>query len=402
MADQENREDRLADRNLRMIGQRLALPADPTPLQQAAWKQTPTQPRIVQLDDHPSFPERGVRFVRRHRFLTIATSAVAASIVLAVLLVTPHGAIVEASIIFNSLRQTLLDGFQVTFENIGDDGVYVDGQVVVVLRPARGADPRVVGVMDPSDLEVESVYAEVHLRGDDSDEDKAGLDLQAILALSDESQWAYLKMAGLPNKTLEDEPLAWALVGLTGGGLLLDLDGMRDLLDPEAAEGIEEAASGPARGADDVGRRAGRDAAGPNDIAQLVKDFLIGRAGAEQIDRMLVLIARTARDVSLAEVKPGLHVLTVREFKLDAVAADDAAQLADMTLEVTYREGSGIASAVLEHIGKYDGTLRLSPIDGYLDRSWFNKRNVIRPGVTTVWDMSSLKPMLKRVLDRDD
>ena len=397
MADQENREDRLADRNLRMIGRRLALPADPTARQQAGWKRGPARVTAAERDEYPSHSLRGARFVQRHRLLAVATSAIAAAIVLAVLLVTPRGARVEAGVIFDSLRQTLLDGFRVTFERIGDEGVYVDGQVAVALRPVKGAVRPARAAVDPSELEVESVYAEVRLQGDDSDENKAGLDLQAVLALSDESQWAYLRMTGLPDRTLEDQPLAWVLVGLTGGGLLLDLDGMRDLLDTRPAQA-------PGVGAPTVtaAARPGRGAAGQNDIAQLVKDFLIGRAGAEQIDRMLVLIARTARDVSLAEVEPGLHVLKVREFKLDAVAADDAAQLADMTLEVTYRAGGGIESAVLEHIGRYDGTLRLLPIGGRLEQSLFDKRGVIRPGATNVWDLSSLKPLLERLLDRED
>ena len=138
MADQENREDRLADQNLRLIGRRLRLPPDPTPQQQAFWKQEPTHSAAEHFE-HRSFPARGARFVRRHRLLTVATSAIAASIVLAVLLVTPRGAIVEASMILSSLRQTLLDGFQMSFESIGDEGVYVDGQVIVTLRPVAGA-----------------------------------------------------------------------------------------------------------------------------------------------------------------------------------------------------------------------------------------------------------------------
>ena len=89
-------------------------------------------------------------------------------------------------------------------------------------------------------------------------------------------------------------------------------------------------------------------------------------------------------------------------FKLDTLAADDAAQLADMTLEVTYREGSGIESAVLEHIGQYDGRLRLLPIAGSIDPSLFDRRDVIRRGATTVWDLSSLRPLLERLFGRND
>jgi hypothetical protein len=396
MSDHDHREDRLLDRNLQMIGGRLILPSDPTPRQQAAWKQASTSSPSPQPDGPPSLSTRGVRFVRRHRLLTAATSAVAAGIVLAVLLVTPHGARVEASVILDTLRKTLLDGFQVTFERIGDEGVYVDGQVAVALRPAGTAIQHARRAVDPSTLEVESIYAEVRVRGDESDENKAGLDLQAVLALNDETQWAYLKMRGLPDKTLADEPLGWVLVGLTGSGLLLDFDGVRSLLDTRLT-----AAPAVAPTTLNAPSRVGHAAAAQNSIAQLVKDFLIGRAGADQIDRVLMLIAQTARDVRLAESEPGLHVLTVREFRLDALAAEDAAQLADMTLEVTYREGSGIESATLEHIGPYDGVLWLSPISCGVDERRFDQRNVIQPGVTTVWDLSSLRLLLERSFSRD-
>lgn len=402
MSDHENHEDRLADRNLRMIGRRLALPADPTFRQQAAWKHRPAWSPTAQRAEHVSLSARGAQFVRRHRQLTVATTAIAAAIVLAVLLVMPRGAMVEAGMIFSSLRQTLLDGFQMTFENIGDEGVYVDGRVIVTLRPVAEAALPMARTVDPSELEVESVYAEAHLQSGDSEEDQAGLDLHAVLALSDESQWAYLKTAGLPDQALEDEPLAWVFFGLTGGGLLLDLDGMRDLLEPKAAESPEDAAPRGEQNAGAVRGHPERGAPGESGVAQLVKDFLIGRAGADQIDRTLALIAHTARDVSLAEVEPGLHVLKVREFKLDTLAADGAAQLANVTLEVTYREGSGIESAVLEHIGPYGGTLWLSPITGYVDQGLFDKRNVARPRATAVWDLSALKPVLQRLLARND
>jgi len=48
MVDQNDREDRLVDRNLRMIGQRLRLPADPTASQQSAWKRESDATRAAQ------------------------------------------------------------------------------------------------------------------------------------------------------------------------------------------------------------------------------------------------------------------------------------------------------------------------------------------------------------------
>ncbi len=397
MADQTNHEDRLADRNLRMIGQRLQLPADPTERQQAAWKRASEAPRAVERPVHPSIPERGARFVRRHRFLAAATSAVAAAIVLAVLLATPRGAVVEAHTIFNSLRQTLLDGFQITLEKIGDEGVWVDGKVLVALQAAKGMDATTGVPADPSRLGIESVYAEVRVRGDGLHPKTAGLDLQAVLALHDGVEWVYVKIGGLPNELLEESPTACMFVSLAGGGLLLDVDGVRDLLDADRL-GLQAAAA----------RRADRGPARPvndeDDLSELYTDFLYGRAGGQQIDRVVTLLAESARDVAVAEVEPGLHVLTARDFTLEAGSADakEVATLARIVLEVAYRKGRGIEWVVVRNVGAYDGTLRLAPIGDRLDPALFDKGRLIEPGVTTVVDLSGLQPMLEQMIGGDD
>jgi len=313
--------------------------------------------------------------------------SVAAAVVLATMLITPGGSMVEAGVILKSLRLTLLDGFQVTFENIGDDGVFVDGTLMVTLRPAGDAGRGAAGRVEPSLLEVESAYARMRLQGDPADERKAGLDLQGVAALSDSSQWAYLKMSGFPQWTIQDRPLTQALIGMTSCGFLLDLGDMRDVLNADAAPQSASA-------------REAMDYAEPSGAAQLIKDFLIGRAGADQIDHILALIARTARDISLMETEPGLLVLRVREFNVEALDPQDAAQLKNMTLQVRYRAGSGIESAILEHIGKYDGAMRLAPIRGKLDDDLLDKRRIIQPGMTAVLDVSVIKPLLERLFNR--
>ena len=398
MADQKNLEDRLADRNLEMIGRRLDLP-EPTELQQARWKQTSTadwerEALNIERERPGSIPVGALKqdgFVRRHRRLTIATSAVAACIVLGVLLITPRGSTVEAGTIIESLRRTLLDGFQVVFENIGDEGVYVNGRVLVALRPIGGTKPlNGTRGLDPARLEVESVYAEANLLGDGFDDDMAGLDWRVNLALSDQSQWAFLKLSGMPNRIPAEEPLVQLIIGLTNNGLLLDLDGLRDPTVPEDHSNQADALPLPARNADGEKSAA-------NDFAQLIKDFLIGRAGAEQIDRLLVLIASTARDIRLVETEPGLQVLTVGEFRLDTLESGYA-QLADMTLEVRYRVGVGIESARLTHIGAYDGTLRLAPLGDGIAPILLDKRSFVHPQTTIVWKLYVLKPLLQLIL----
>ena len=387
MAEPENHEDRLFDQNLRLLAHYVDCP-EPTQAQMARWKQETDTNGDRAYDDARS-PGGPFRFIKRRRMLTLATSALAAGIALVVFLVTPHGATVEAGIILHSLRQTLLDGFEMTFERIGEDGVYVDGRLAVTLRPRVGTSRFHDGRDDPSLLEVGSLFAEARLRGEETSEAKAGLDLQATLALCDSTQWAYLKTSGLPNWTIEDEPLAWAIVGLTSNGLLIDL-GDSPLL-PELRD---------ASGAELDSRSVKASSRPVTDPAQLIKDFLVGRAGADQIDHVLALIAQTARDVDLREIEPGLHVLRVGRFNLSALGTDGAVKLADMTLEVRYRQGRGIESAVLEHLGAYDGLLRLTPLNDGLDPVLFDKRAAVRSRLTTVWDVSAIKPLLQLVYDR--
>ena len=388
MAERDNQEDRQFDQNLRLFTGHLECP-EPTLLQEARWKQPPVMK--TETDTEPTRIAGGTRFLRRHRLFTLITSAFAAGIALAVFLITPHGATVEAGIILRSLRQTLLDGFEMSLERIGEEGVYVDGRLVVTLRPRNGAERSLGERLEPSELEVASLYAEARLQGDPADESKAGLDLQAILALCDTTQWAYLKTSGLPNWPLEDKPLAWAIVGVTSGGLLIDLGNSPFLEELRAAD---RHVAG-----DSVGMPSARYNSDP---AQLIKDFLVGRAGTEQIDHALALIAQTARDIELREVEPGLHVLHVGRFKLDSLAADGAAKLADMTLEVRYRQGQGIESAVLEHLGAYDGALRLTPVKADIDPVLFHKESAIQSRPLTVLDISAVKPLLERIFNHDE
>ena len=210
MADQNNHEDRLADRNLRMIGRRLALPEEPTPQQQASWKQDPRVGR-AHGPEQPSGRERRVRFARQRRFVALATSAMAAAVVLAVLLIAPQGSVVHASTILDSLRQALLNGFQIELRDLGRDGVHVDGRFVMTLKSPDGP-LGAGGVLEPTSLRYESLYSNVRLWTDNSRNDEAGLDLHATVALSERGQWAYFKTSKLPRKLLEERPLGVAAV----------------------------------------------------------------------------------------------------------------------------------------------------------------------------------------------
>lgn len=387
VSDCDNERDRMFDRNLREFGRRVGIP-EPTRGQQSRWQAAPSA-ATMRTADVPC----GAGVLRsggRRRTLALFSSALAAGIALAVFLVTPRGATVEAGTILRSLRQTLLDGFEINFKGIGENGVFADGRLAVALRPRSGTSAAHMGV-DPSALaefEVESLYAEVNLRGDLADAGKSGLDWQAILALGDGAQWAYIRAHGLPNWTFKDQPLACTIVGLTSNGLLVDFGERRLLKELRERERV-------ARASDQV-QTASQVRGG---AARLVKDFLVGRAGAEQIDHVLALIAQTAREIQLREVEPGLYILRVSRFNLDSLASGEAEKLAAMTLEVRYRQGQGIESALLEHLGQYDGTLRLAPLADGIEPLVLAKRQELSSGPVTVWDVSAIQPLLERCIN---
>jgi hypothetical protein len=423
MTDQDNHEDRLADQNLRLIGRHLKLPPDPTQRQQSAWKKTTDVARPADHTAGPPLSQRGASFMKRHRSLTLATSAAAATIVIAVLFSTPRGAVVEASTIFNSLRQTLLDGFQLTLSDIGEDGVRVDGEILVTLKPREDGGVQVSDQFDPALLQAESFYFDVSARADESSEELAGLDIQMTMALNEQNQWMYFKMLGLPEELLEQEPMAWAVVGMASSGVLIQMDGLvgdwGEILYFESEDDEATDPKGTATASISVKTEPGDDhqaltataggtfepklsLTGDGEIERLLRDFLTGRATGEQIDEFYALIAEAAEDVSVDEDPDGRYVLTARDFKLDEADEEDAAMVGAMILQIVYREGTGIESASLENVGEYGGTLRLAPISGGIDASLFDQERVIEPGVTKVWDLSSLAPLIQESLRGED
>lgn len=402
MADQRGHEDWWADRNLRMIGRRLPLPADPTARQRACWKRTERVVRRAGTGEPLSFPERGVRFVRRHRLLTVMTTAAAAVIVLAVLLVTPRSAVVEASTIFGSLRQTLLDGFELTFEDIGQDGVHADGRLVVVFRSPAAEQASAAAHFDRSGPIAESLYLELHAWAVKSDSSFDRLDVRLAAALSDARQWVYVRTAALPERLLKERPLAWLLMGLTGGGAVLELDGLWGdwnrpvtqggaLCEPGEAEIPGDDATSAVGGSPGVGEFPGWRLTENGDMERMFLDILTGRASGEQMKQVATLLAESAGDVGIAREEPGLWVLTAREFDMGSAGGGDLAMLAGMVLVVKYRDGRGIVAAALENLGEYGGTLRLAPLCGGADERLFDTARVVEPGVTRIWDLSGLK-----------
>ena len=170
--------------------------------------------------------------MRNHRMLTLAGagSAVAATIaVWALLFVPTPQTTVEAATIFASFRDALANAFDISFENVGAEGIRVSGRLVVVFD--HGDEQAA-----PLESEAQGVYVEAQVQaGETADKDVAGLDMQVAVSAVPDNEWAFVQMVSLPHHLLEEQPMAGFFQQMACDGLLLDLDG---LLEGELANEI--------------------------------------------------------------------------------------------------------------------------------------------------------------------
>ena len=215
MNEHDNREDQMLDRNLRMIGQHIALPDSPAHPQRREWKRAG---RFAHADE----PSDGVTQLRTQRtFRWITGGALAACLALAALVFVPtRGSTVHAAAIFASFRDAVANGFQLSLKDIGDDGVRVNGRILVAL------DTDKLAAADGDS--VRAAYIELSIRGDEDAAEAAGLDIQLNAGLKKGQEWAYMRLNNLPAEVAEEEPMAAMILQMFQSGVMLELDGLSD------------------------------------------------------------------------------------------------------------------------------------------------------------------------------
>lgn len=416
MNDRTEQQDVLLDCNLKSIGRRIELPAEPTDEQRARWRMPAdrrSSPRLV----------LGVRFMRNHRFLTFAGagSAVAACIALGALLIGPGGQPpVQAAVIFASFREALSNAFEISLENIGAEGIRVNGRVAVALPDDLSA----------TNAEPKAMYAELRIEASpEADEDIAGLNMRVNIALAPGHEWLYLKMNKFPRHVVQDNPIAMVVLQMARNGLLLELGG---LLEGELMEGLLGGLSLADELGDELGeeiqrevrkevrqeirkaRRKGRvrgaqkaDANDDDDQPQfdadeikgLLKRFVLGKTTRADIDTLASLLEEASGKVEVTKTRDGLYILTARDFDIDE-AGDDAKMIENLVMQIAYRDNGGIEWAELQNIGDFGGKLRFTRIELSTDDEMFDKTRVIEPGVTTVINLSQIVQMFKPFIEQ--
>jgi hypothetical protein len=458
-SDPRDPQDAAFERNLRAIAGHLPLPESTGEADLRHWKGERGSVRLTHdpapagaggFEAQPT--RRGAQGDRSMHFRRIlkfagAGSAIAAVLALAFVLLGPTGTRrVDASAIFDSLEQALTHAFRLSFENLGEDGLLARGHIVALhTGPADGEDTAATPAL---------VQLELHFQGAEGAADYAGLNVDLHAALTPDSQWAYLRSAGLPQSVIDGNPALGVIQQASSNGLLVDFTGLAQSMaddgdddgeDAGGEEAGEEAAGGdgsvsttlvfsntpPPEAPDHPGvsfdfhfgahtASDGDEAAGDEDqdpadpqqvqvqaqtvidvrtedgssVGALIRDVLKRQATPEQLQQLIDLIEASAGEVDVEPQADGSHLLTAADFDFDAADGEEDAWLADMVLKILYVENDGVRWAELEHVGVYGGRVQLDLVAVALDPQ-MNKEQFIEPGVTTVWDMSSLGSMMQ-------
>ena len=336
--------------------------------------------------------------MQRNRKLVFTGTAVAATVMLATIFATPtQRSIVNASTIMHSLRQTSHHGLRLSFENVGEDGVRVDGRLCLLFdRPINLAD--LMEGSFPAGMGFDGVYLDARVALDESANEFAGMTLHAAIAVTEADSWVYVQSDDPSPLVREAGPMGFLVQDWLTGGLLLDLTGViesEDLLGRGKETGTD-AESGELAGLAEIAE-AGEVAGDIEDdkdaeIDALVKSFLSGSATREQIDHIVSKLEEVAAEVRVDQREPDLYVLTARDFTGAAGEADaeEAAWMARMVMEIAYRDGVGVEWARLTNVGPYQGSVRFEFIDEPADEDRVIREDYIEEGVTTVFDLAGL------------
>jgi hypothetical protein len=433
--DHNQNQDRNVDETLRALSERASLPAEPSADQQARWKQAPAASR-------PTFWNRGVQFMKTHRKLTTASLATAALVAFAVLL-GPFGFdrnTVEAAVILESLKASLGNAIEVQLTNIGDEGVHVDGTVVVVFDSVGGD----ISLHRGHGL-VAGIYVDAQVTGDETATEMAGADLHVQASLVEGQEWVWLKINQLPPALVQEQPMLLLVQQMTRNGVLLKMPGILEKhgagalmssFDADLSEGARvPPQDGGAHGGDSVKMKV--EMLTDEELAQIealeddkewhkhmakvhahheahgehmheVHGTLLGQAGDAELERLLMAMLNgqlTAAELTplvdfigeaagVAEVEDrgnGLYVLVASEFPAD----EHDPWIEDMVLEVAYQEGVGVPWVRLSNVGVYAGALELRMLETTVETDErFQSGRFEGDGKTAVFDLSDFAGLL--------
>ncbi|MCG3125267.1 MAG: hypothetical protein CHACPFDD_00084 [Phycisphaerae bacterium] len=433
--------DEMLDRNLRQIGRALELPPTPTAAQRAAWTLPPSRPLSIRPSDAgeadppaPHAKSKGKWLMQRPRMLAAGAVLAACAALFAFFLLPSGNQAIAASTIFRSLREAVHRGLAVELVDIQAEGVIFNGRVQLLFDQPFS----LASLDDPAAAEPEpqAVYAEFRVRGDGSNDETAGLDVEVSAGLTEQDKWAFVRLSGLPNEVMKDvPPFVPFLLNMTRNGLLLDLNGLEELesvlgddeadevsaavseafalaagestarpdagvsADSAAPAGVDQHPSAAAPASADQDQAASDEQRRAAEIEAALHEILSGTAGAERIALVARELEQLAGKVAVNQVSHRVWELSASEFRVDA-DSDEAAFIGRAKLTIRYAQGSGIVSAELAEVGPANGRIRFGFIDE-VDPTLLSRQRFIDRGIVPI-DVGGLITMFGGSTDDSD
>jgi len=402
------------DQGLRSFARHMEPPAEPTTEQRRAWTR----------GQAPARSRRGLAWFGG------GTAMAACIAIAAMLFINPSQPRVQAAMIFASMNEALSRAFRLTLNKIpdGHDGA-LNGEITVAFDPLNGGD------------ESDSVFCEGWQRSDVAAGESPSIDVRFAFAGLPDEAWVYVRTAAIPESLVADSALKRLLVNWARGGVLIDLSGLRQSTDDAGAaangslkvirkkDALREvhkvfghdasdgglrlsigmnAGAPPPKDADsghaghppiftfelkagdpDVATTSNSSRDAVEDVSRLAARLLHGRAGAADVRHLLEILQQSATEVSVEAREPGVHVMIARDFRVE----DEWLQkwlTPETTYSITYREGRGVESAVVENIGEAGGTIRFETIDFAYDPATHGRPRYAKDGQTYVLDFAAL------------
>ncbi len=428
--DRHDEHDKQLDRNLLAAARHLELPSNPSPLQQARWKQSATPPAQGR--------KKGILGMKRENFWRMlgAGGALAACVTMMVVLGLGGTNKVEAAVIFDSLRDAIRRSLWIDIDDVSAEGITANGRLLLVF--SENAE-------DTTDTGIAASYVEVRMNAADDHATMPGLDLEASFAIAPDNQWGYVKTHHIPQPLFTETPMLGLFAPALNSGILIDLDaidstnagnvvlgnhGGSPVAKFSFSTGSSSASSAPADDDEQTetmlefsvstsealdnantsedstvdhvnehlhGMMFGSDfqtsadspeaAAAMESHMRMVRDFLTGRFTAEQMNEFINMIESSASETTVTQNPDGSFLLTASGFDFGEHASADN----DIVMEVTYWDNSGIDNVRLLNFGEGLGTLRMTFSDDDVTADVFDRtRYASRDGTRTVNQLSDL------------
>jgi hypothetical protein len=352
MADNREPHDRYWDELLRKTGPDLEWSSEPSPEQQARWKQ-------------PSDSRRSIR----GPFRWVANSrALAAAILLAISAFLWVGAgPVSARVIMKDLRAALQRSMLLSLE-----GVEIDFSRL----PYPHTNARVVfdGQIFAGDVDQHEAYLDLALDVfRDVEAGSSPIEFDVVASAVPSSEWGYVRLSELPRELLPKEVSWFMLAEIAQQGVYLNLAGLLE-------GGVEINNPGwPAFGLEDV----------------------LNLRDRRGVDELLAHLVEYAGQTEIEERPDGTFVLRASGFYETLTRAgrsEPLLQLAgelirNVIVEVEYHRWNGVQRIRVDHFGHGDGTLVLELEEVHFDRAVLDRDSHAQRNSAPTIDLPLLKKM---------